>query len=501
MDKNINAVSRYDEFIVNNRKRVNYYLNMVMWIFAAAGPAIYAGVAMGIFNYIEYTTCIGTSAVIIAVSLTHLLIRKTFPNSLIASVFAITALDLLLVYMSYSHVSIYITWFLVPLLSLLFCDKRFYYFSSALNYVLMIIATWLAAPYYAAIGTNHSTALTCFIDRISGFTIETVVMFFSGLIIVNLTTHHFKEMFNQFRVISEHETTLSEKMDILYSMAEIYDNVNLLDFTNNTETSLRSEKQEKIGIDMHKQTHTLMVQNLKNHVVPDHLEAFLAFTNIKTVRSRLTHKKIISSDFLDSESGWFRAQYITVDSTLDGIPNIVIYVTRNINEEKRREERLVEISLTDELTGLNNRRCYEEDLTEYKNKGLDDDFVLFSIDVNGLKLVNDTKGHAAGDELIKGAAECIALSFNETGKVYRVGGDEFMVIAHSGEPEAMRQKIKDMSEKWHGVYIDRMAMSVGFATHRDNPKASIDDLEYLADKDMYTEKERYYKENSIERRQ
>ena len=501
MDNNINPANRYDEFIVNNRKRVNYYLNMVMWIFAAAGPAIYAGVAMGVFHYIEYTTCVSIFAVIIAVSLTHLVIRKKFPNSLIVSIFAITALDLLLVYMAYSHVSIYLTWFLVPLLSLLFCDKRIYYYASALNYVLMIIATWLTAPYYATIETNHSIQLMYFIDRISGFTIETVVMFFSGLIIVNLTTHHFKEMFNQYRVISEHEITLNEKMSILSSMVEIYDNVNLLDFTNNTETSLRSEKQEKIGIDMHKQTHTLMVQNLKNHVVPDHLEAFLAFTNIKTVRARLSHKKIISADFLDSESGWFRAQYITVDSTLDGIPNIVIYVTRNIDEEKQREERLVEISMTDEMTRLNNRRCYEEDLAEYRNNGLDDDFVLFSIDVNGLKLVNDTKGHAAGDELIKGAAECIALSLNDTGRVYRVGGDEFMVIAHLDEPEVMRRKIKDMSDEWHGVYIDKIVMSVGFATHRDNPKASIDDLEHLADKDMYAEKERYYKENGIERRQ
>ncbi len=500
MNKNVHPASSYDEFIANNRKRVNYYLNMVLWIFAAAGPAIYAGVAAGIFNYIEYTTCIGISAVIIAVSVTHLLIRKTFPNSLIASVFALTALDLLLVYMSYSHVSIYITWFLVPLLSLLFCDKRFYYFASALNYVLMFITTWLNAPYYAAMGTNHSTPLMYFIDRISGFTIETVVMFFSGLIIVNLVTHHFKEMFNQFRVISEHETALNEKMSILSSMVEIYDNVNLLDFTNNTETSLRSEKHEKIGIDMHKQTHTLLAQKLKNRVVPTHLETFLTFTNIKTVRSRLTHKKIISADFLDSESGWFRAQYITVDSTLDGIPNIVIYVTRNINEEKQREEQLVEISMTDEMTRLNNRRCYEEDLAGYRNNGLDDDFVLFSVDVNGLKVVNDTKGHAAGDELIKGAAECIAASFGNTGKVYRVGGDEFMVIAQTDEPEAMRRKIKDMSGGWHGVYVDEIAMSVGFAAYRDNPKATIDDLEHLADKDMYAEKERYYKEKGIERR-
>lgn len=500
MDKNVNTVNKYDEFIVNNRKRVNYYMNMILWVFVATGPAIYAGVAARIFHHIEYSTCIGITVATIAVPAIHLLLRKKFPNSLITSIFAITALDLLLVYMSYFHVRIYITWFLVPLLSLLFCDKRIYYYASALNYVLILITTWVVAPFYAESGMDYDTPLIYFIDTVSGLTIESIIMFLSGLIIVRLTTHHFKELFNQYRVISEHEIDMQEKMDILDSMVEIYDNVNLLNFTDNTEISLRSEKQEKHGIDMKTQTHTLMVQQLKNHVVPDQLDAFLTFTNIKTVRVRLSQKKIISADFLDSVSGWFRAQYITVDSTLDGIPNIVIYVTRNIDEEKQREERLVEISMTDEMTGLNNRRCYEEDLAEYKNNGLDGELVLFSIDVNGLKLVNDTKGHAAGDELIKGAAECIASLFGEIGKTYRVGGDEFIVIAHSNEPEAIRRKIKDMSDAWHGVYIDRIALSVGFAAHRDNPKATIDDLEHLADKDMYAEKERYYKENGMERR-
>lgn len=499
MDTHINAVNKYDEFITSNRKRVNYYLNIVLWVFTLVGPAIYVGVATGIFNYIKLTTCIGISAVIIAVSVTHLLLRKKLPESLVTSIFAITALDMLLVYMSLSHVNIYITWFLVPLLSVLFCDRRIYYYATALNYVLLFITIWVTAPYYAEMGM-YDTPLMYFIDTISGFTIETIVMFTSGLIIVKMITQHFKEMFKQYRFISEHEADMSEKMSILDSMVEIYDNVNLLDFTDSTEMSLRSEKQEKIGIDMNKQTHTLMAQNLKNHVVPDHLEAFLAFTNIKTVRSRLSHKKIISADFLDSESGWFRAQYITVDSTLDGIPNIVIYVTRNINEEKQREEQLVEISMTDKMTSLNNRRCYEEDLTEYRNNGLDDDFVLFTIDVNGLKIVNDTKGHVAGDELIKGAAECIAASFHDVGKAYRVGGDEFMAIAHTDEPDLICRKIKDNLNEWHGVHIDKIAVSVGFAAHRDHPKASIDDLEHLADKDMYAEKERYYQENGIERR-
>ena len=199
-------------------------------------------------------------------------------------------------------------------------------------------------------------------------------------------------------------------------------------------------------------------------------------------------------------SGWFRAQYITVDSTLDGIPNVVIYTTRNVDDEKKREENLIRISLTDEMTRMFNRRCYDEDLKELRSGALSDDFVLFSIDVNGLKTVNDTKGHAAGDELIKGAANCLALSVGNKGKVYRTGGDEFMVVIHTDHPEKLRSDIREKAKEWHGMYTDSMTMSIGYAAYKDHRDTNIDELEHKADADMYADKDRYYKENGIERR-
>ncbi|MCR5441608.1 MAG: hypothetical protein K6E66_05790 [Lachnospiraceae bacterium] len=154
-----------------------------------------------------------------------------------------------------------------------------------------------------------------------------------------------------------------------------------MDFVNNTETSLRDPEQKKHGIDLSAQTHTLMYQTIKNQVMPDQTEAFTDFTNIKTVRLRLSQKKLISADFIDVVTGWFRAQYITVDQTLDGIPNVVIFTARNVDEEKKREEHLIRISMTDEMTRLFNRRCYDEDLKEFRKGDLAENFVLFSIDV------------------------------------------------------------------------------------------------------------------------
>ena len=113
----------YSEFLLENRVTVNRYLNRVLWFFALTGPAIASGIQAGIFPDITYTTCWVISFSMIFMSSVHMILRRKIPSSTFTCLFALTALNVLILYMSYSHVSIYLTWFLVPLLSLLFCDR------------------------------------------------------------------------------------------------------------------------------------------------------------------------------------------------------------------------------------------------------------------------------------------------------------------------------------------------------------------------------------------
>ncbi len=494
------ASSDYQEFIVRNRVRINRDLNKALWLFIITGPAIALGVATGIFTQTDYGTCLGITVLMAVLAAVHLVLVRRLPNSVLTSVFAFAALDALIVYMAFGHVNVHLTWFLVPLLSMLFCDTRLYFYALGTNFIFMLAAEWTTAPYYVNLNSSFETVRSYFLNTLAGYTIEMLIMAIAGYLIVKLSADYFADLFRQQEIIESQKANERERMDILDSMAEIYDNVNLINFVDSTETSLRDPVQEKHIIDMSTQTHTLMNQRIKNRVMPDQLESFLEFTNITTVRERLRNRKIISADFIDVVAGWFRAQYITVEAASDGKPNIVIYTTRNVDDEKRREERLVRLSMTDELTRLYNRRCFEEDLSEHRNKKLDDDFVMFCIDINGLKMVNDTKGHAAGDELIKGAADCLALSIGQAGKTYRTGGDEFMAIVHSKAPESVREDIHKRSSEWHGAHSDELSVSVGYASTADHRDATIDDLEHMADADMYIEKEKYYQRAKIDRR-
>ena len=498
MEKKISE--EYEEFLKANRIKVNNYMNRVLWIFIFAGPAIALARKAGLFLEIKYLTCITISVVMAILAAIHLFLCKKFPGKAIAFIFALTTYDALILYMTCHNVGIYICWFAVPLLSLLFCEKYLYFYASGFNYILLVISTWYNSFYFANVRSDYDTPLAYFIDKVSGFTIELIIMFVSGYIIGKLTLEYFKNLHSQKIVIKEQKKSMNEKMGILDSMAGIYDYVNLIDFVNNTEMSLRDASQVKHRIDLTNQTQTLMNQQINDKILPEQLEAFMEFTNIKTIRSRLANKKVISSEFINVESGWFRAQYITVDSGVDGIPNLVIYTIHNVDEDKRREENLIRISMTDEMTRLYNRRSYDEDLTNLRKNGLDPNFVLFSIDINGLKRANDTNGHAAGDELIKAAAICLSAVAGSNGKVYRTGGDEFMIITCIEDPASLKIAIKEKTKKWKGIYTQNLALSVGYASLKETPAASIDDLEHLADSQMYKDKDQYYRESGIDRR-
>ena len=154
--------------------------------------------------------------------------------------------------------------------------------------------------------------------------------------------------------------------------------------------------------------------------------------------------------------------------------------------------------LEDPLTTLYSRYAYNAAIEEMNSiQFLANDLVVFLIDVNGLKLINDRLGHSAGDELIRGAANCIYAAFSHFGKCYRTGGDEFVVIANMGEDSISEAitLLNDLSQKWQIGKGIELSLSVGFAKACENLNCNIAELINLADENMYKEKAKYYDEH------
>lgn len=489
----------YEGFLRDNRYKVNRALNKVLWICIITGPAIALGILGGVFKRTTYLACIIISCVMAAVAGGDALVLRKKPHSYVPGFVALVAVNLLLGYMNISHISIRLTWVLVPLLSLLFCDRRVFIGTSALNYVIMGLATWFESTHYADVRTDFSTPLAGFINIFAGCTIEALVMFFAGLAICRSTNSHYRKMIDQYAETQDQKKALQEQLDVLDSMAEIYDYVNLIDFNESTEMSLRQEKLQKLSIEPG-QDHTHMTQGLRSQIAADMADDFWRFTDITTVPARMVNRKSISGEFISNDTGWFRAQYIRVEGKLDRKPDVVIYTIQNIDADKRREEHLIRISRTDELTRMYNRHCYEEDIAEIRKNGAGSDLALISADVNGLKKANDEKGHAAGDELIRGAAACLFSAVGAYGKVYRTGGDEFVALVNTPDCGTLIETIREKTSRWHGMLMDSLTLSVGFAAVSDNPGADIGELERLADTAMYEDKARFYRQAGQDRR-
>ena len=166
-----------------------------------------------------------------------------------------------------------------------------------------------------------------------------------------------------------------------------------------------------------------------------------------------------------------------------------------------RTRALTHASFMDQSTQLLNRRAFEERKAELSMSQLEEDFVYLTADLNGLKRVNDQLGHAAGDELIKGAAVCLKECFGRYGKIYRIGGDEFAAMLHLSEAqleEAMKA-LDQASERWTGQYVKGLSLSCGYALSREFPSENIAELGRISDERMYEAKQAHYRKTGNQR--
>lgn len=156
------------------------------------------------------------------------------------------------------------------------------------------------------------------------------------------------------------------------------------------------------------------------------------------------------------------------------------------NRRNALEEILREAAETDVLTGVPNRYSLERYLLDSGDSGYALAVLLF--DVNNLKIMNDTYGHAAGDDLLRRAAACIADSFEfgGNGRCYRIGGDEFAVAAKDIEESAILEAAEPFQERQR---LNDVSISWGYAYASEIGDTSFKELMREADQRMYTMKQ------------
>lgn len=190
-----------------------------------------------------------------------------------------------------------------------------------------------------------------------------------------------------------------------------------------------------------------------------------------------------------AESRWVQLSWLQGDDE-----ERAIILVRDLSWYKAKEEELLNLALTDELTGLYNRRGFrlmaEQELRHSRRLG--DPVVLLSIDIDFFKQINDTFGHQEGDRTLKMVATALKRNFRSSDIIGRWGGDEFLVLAldaPAGSVSVMERRFRENladAFRQRGLCL-QVGVSIGHASGQDE---SLDQLIEVADRLMYEAKKK-----------
>jgi diguanylate cyclase (GGDEF)-like protein/PAS domain S-box-containing protein len=167
----------------------------------------------------------------------------------------------------------------------------------------------------------------------------------------------------------------------------------------------------------------------------------------------------------------------------------VLAVLRDVTEKIRLEKELLELSITDGLTGLHNQRHFynelDKEMERVKRQHTTLSLLLFDLD--DFKVFNDIHGHLEGDKVLRSVAQVVLKSIRRMDSAYRYGGDEFTVILPgAGKAEAAQVADRIRKSFTHTPYLQQIKLSIGLVEF--DPQYDLTNFVKHADEAMYTAK-------------
>ncbi len=184
------------------------------------------------------------------------------------------------------------------------------------------------------------------------------------------------------------------------------------------------------------------------------------------------------------------------------LSNYMLYVTESYAQKKENSS-LTHLAYADGLTDLPNRARSDKMLDDLANT--DSDYCIISIDLNGLKFVNDKFGHPSGDKYIKDFSKVLSTTFENVGFVSRIGGDEFLVIiedSNGKDIDALIGRMTSALNVMNALYSEyQRSVATGYAYRHELAEGTPPHEVYLlADERMYENKRRMHEELGIHNR-
>jgi len=209
-------------------------------------------------------------------------------------------------------------------------------------------------------------------------------------------------------------------------------------------------------------------------------------------------KRLLKGQKVQTEGTRYDKEGKAIECLIKGIPvkvdNALVgaYVIYNdITERKKREEKMEYLSYKDQLTNLYNRTFLEAEIKRLDVKR-QLPISMIMLDLNGLKIINDTYGHKAGDKLLKKTAEVLKDIFRDEDIIARWGGDEFVILLNRTAEKVTMKLINRIKNIKKGVELSEnisipLSIAVGYAVKKDE-SIRVSTLFRKAEDRMYKDK-------------
>lgn len=238
-------------------------------------------------------------------------------------------------------------------------------------------------------------------------------------------------------------------------------------------------KNELLGKNMHFQIHHSRADG--THLPPEECRIFQAILEGKGTN-------VDDEVFWKADGTFFEVEYHAYPQIRHGEVIGAVITFMDISDRRRKEEEIKYMSCHDSLTGLYNRRCFEENRIKIDIRENLPLSVIFA-DINGLKMTNDIFGHVAGDELIKKSAEILLKSCRENDMIARAGGDEFIILLPNTNIENAEKILLRIKSEFLNARVEAIKCSISLGS--DTKISSDQSLEVImsnAENEMYKDK-------------
>lgn len=321
--------SQYENLILRNRRSMNESMARILLFCAFAGPAIALDRFLG-FCDVSYMTCVFVSVSLVLLSFGQRLLNRYCPQSLFAVFWGLVGLMLVLTSMCVARVGVYITYALVPMVSLFYCEKRIYVISVVMNYVMILVSNAVVSDFRFSLRNDLHEPLDWFLGIMGGYTIESIAIGVVGFFLCSRIFNYFKEIYDSNVELVQKTREEERKARVTRAVTSLYQCVYVVDLKHNTYEVVQRDRFVSDVVRDEDNLATNIERGVFALVENEDKQKMLEFLDLKTLPARLEKESMIYRECMGKLHGRVQLSFILVEKDEDGKPSSVVFTLRQL---------------------------------------------------------------------------------------------------------------------------------------------------------------------------